>query len=167
MLCPSAIDRPLTGAGMPASRRPNCGQTAVRPALKECLRYVRRGDVLVITRLDHLARSTLDLHRILEQLQENDVGFVVQDQAIDTTTSAGKLVFGILASVAEFETHLQKERQAEGISRARSEGVRFGPPSKLTEDQTTEPCIERAAGARIRDLAEKYELSRANVYRLL
>ena len=60
------------------------GRTASRPALKECLRYVRRGDVLVITRLDRLARSTLDLHRILEQLQESDVGFVVLDQAIDT-----------------------------------------------------------------------------------
>ena len=143
------------------------GRTAARPALKECLRYVRRGDVLVITRLDRLARSTLDLHRILEQLQENDVGFVVLDQAIDTTTSAGKLVFGILASVAEFEVHLRKERQAEGISRARTEGVRFGPPPKLTEDQVAELRRERAAGVRIRDLAKQYGLSRSSVYRLL
>ena len=143
------------------------GRTAARPALKECLRFVRRGDVLVITRLDRLARSTLDLHRILEQLQENDVGFVVLDQAIDTTTSAGKLVFGILASVAEFEVHLRKERQAEGISRARTEGVRFGPPRKLTEDQVAELRRERDAGVGIRDLAEKYELSRASIYRLL
>ena len=110
------------------------GRTASRPALKECLRYVRRGDVLVITRLDRLARSTLDLHRILEQLQESDVGFVVLDQAIDTMTSAGKLMFGILTSVAEFETHLPKERQDEGGSRARAEGMRFGPTPKLTED---------------------------------
>ena len=108
------------------------GQTATRPALKECLRYVRRGDILVITRLDRLARSTLDLHRILEQLQENQVEFVVLDQAIDTTTSAGKLIFGILASVAEFETHLRKERQAEGISRALADGVRFGPSPKIS-----------------------------------
>ena len=143
------------------------GRTAARPALKECLRYVRRGDVLVITRLDRLARSTLDLHRILEQLQENDVGFVALDQAIDTTTSAGKLVFGILAAVAEFETHLRKERQAEGISRARAEGVRFGPLPKLTEDKVAELRRERAAGVRTRDLAEKYGLSRASVYRLL
>ncbi len=142
-------------------------RTAARPALKECLRYVRRGDVLVITRLDCLARSTLDLHRILEQLQENQVGFVVLDQAIDTTTSAGKLVFGILASVAEFETHLRKERQAEGISRARTEGVRFGPSPKLAGDQVDELRRERAAGVRIRDLMEKYGLSKASVYRLL
>ncbi len=104
------------------------GRTATRPALKECLRYIRRGDILVITRLDRLARSTLDLHRILAELQANQVGFVVLDQAVDTTTSAGKLVFGILAAVAEFETHLRKERQAEGIARAGTEGVRFGPP---------------------------------------
>ncbi len=143
------------------------GRTAARPALQECLRYVRRGDVLVITRLDRLARSTLDLHRILEELQKNKVGFVVLDQAIDTTSSAGKLVFGILASVAEFEVHLRKERQAEGISRARTEGVRFGPPPKLTEDQIAELRRERDAGVRIRDLAEKYGLSRASIYRLL
>ena len=66
--------------------------------------------LLVITRFDRLARSTLDLHRILEQLQESDFGFVVPDQTIDTTTSADKLVFGILAAVAEFEVHLRKER---------------------------------------------------------
>ncbi len=143
------------------------GRTAARPALKECLRYVRRSDILVITHLDHLARSTLDLHRILEQLQENDVGFVVLDQAIDTTTSAGKLVFKILASVAEFETHLRKERQAEGISRARIEGVRCGPPPKLTKDPIAELRRKRTAGVRIRELTEQYGLSRASIYRQL
>ena len=143
------------------------GRTAARPKLNECLRYVRGGDVLVITRLDRLARSTLDLHRILEELQKNKVGFVVLDQAIDTTSSDGMLVFGILAAVAEFEVHLRKERQAEGISRARNEGVRFGPPSKLTEDQIAGLRRERAAGVRIRDLSEKYGLSRASIYRLL
>ena len=80
------------------------GRSAARPALKECPRHIRRGDVLVTTRLDRLARSPLDLHRILEQLQESEVGFVVLDQATDTATSAGKLVFGVLAAVAEFET---------------------------------------------------------------
>ncbi len=148
-------------------REQSSGRSATRPALKECLRYVRRGGILVITRLDRLARSTLDLHRILAELQENQVGFVVLDQAIDTTTSAGKLVFGILAAVAEFEIHLRKERQAEGIARARAEGVRFGPPLKLTADQVDELRREWAAGVRIRDLMEKYGMSRASIYRLL
>ena len=89
------------------------------------------------------------------------------DQAIDTTSSAGKLVFGILATVAEFETHLRKERQAEGVTGARTEGLRFGPPPKLTGNQVAELRRERAAGVRIRDLAEKYELSLASVCRLL
>ena len=143
------------------------GHTAARPALKECLRYVRRGDVLAITRLDRLARSTLDLHRILEQLQENQVEFVVLDQAIDTTTSAGKLIFGILASVAEFETHLRKERQAEGISKALADGVRFGPSPKISGDQINELRRERDAGVKIKDLMEKYSLSKSSIYRLL
>lgn len=90
------------------------GRTAARPKLNECLRYVRGGDVLVITRLDRLARSTLDLHRILEELQKNKVGFVVLDQAIDTTSPAGKLVFGILAAVAEFEVYLRKSARRRG-----------------------------------------------------
>ena len=76
-------------------------------------------------------------------------------------------MFGVLAAVAEFETHLRKERQAEGISRARDEGVRFGPSPKLTDDQVSELRRERAAGVRIRNLVEKYGMSRASIYRLL
>ena len=75
-------------------------------------------------------------------------------------------MFVTLAAVAEFKTHLRKERQADGILRARTEGVSFGPPPKLTEDQITELRRERAADVRIRDLTEKYGLSRASVYRL-
>ena len=74
-------------------KRKRSGTTANRPQLKQCLDYVRDGDVLVITKLDRLARSTLDLHKIVEQFNSKNVGFKVLDQSIDTTTKEGRYVF--------------------------------------------------------------------------
>jgi DNA invertase Pin-like site-specific DNA recombinase len=108
------------------------GTRSDRQQLQQCLRALDTGDVLVVTKLDRLARSTLDLHKILHTLNEKGVGFRVLDQAVDTTTPMGRLVFGILASIAEFETQLRKERQLEGIAKAQQKGVKFGRSSKLT-----------------------------------
>ena len=143
------------------------GKTANRPKLDECLKYVRKGDVLVITKLDRLARSTLHLHKIIDGLNKKGVGFKVLDQNIDTTTKEGKLVFSILASIAEFETELRKERQMEGIERAKSAGVQFGRKAKLTDEQVQEMHQKRANGVLIKDLMQEYDLSKASVYRLL
>ena len=106
--------------------------------MKQCLDYERDGDVLVITKLDRLARSTLDLHKIVEQLNTKNVGFKVLDQSIDTTTKEGRLMFSILASIAEFETELRKESQLEGIAKAKEKGVQFGAKPKLTDKQIEE-----------------------------
>ncbi len=143
------------------------GLTANRPELKKCLDYVRDGDVLIITKLDRLARSTVDLHNILEQLNQKGVGFKVLDQSIDTTSSTGKLLFGILASIAEFETELRKERQIEGIKKAKDNGVSFGRKAKLTDKQIEEMYQKRSNGVLIKDLMATYKLSKASVYRLL
>ena len=143
------------------------GTTANRPKLKECLKYVRKGDVLVITKLDRLARSTLDLHKIVDSLNQKGVGFKVLDQSIDTTTKEGKLMFSILASIAEFETELRKERQLEGIAKAKKSGVQFGRKSKLTDEQVSEMRSKRESGVLIKDLISEYGLSKASVYRLL
>ncbi|SEN30213.1 recombinase family protein [Nitrosomonas marina] len=143
------------------------GITANRPELKKCLDYVREGDVLIITKLDRLARSTVDLHNILQQLNDKGVGFRVIDQSIDTTTSTGKLLFGILASIAEFETELRKERQMEGIKKAKNNGVAFGRKAKLTDIQIEELRYKRSNGVLIKDLMANYGLSKASVYRLL
>lgn len=143
------------------------GVTAQRQALEECLRFVRKGDLLVVTKLDRLARSTLDLHRIIEQLNTKGVGFKVLDQAIDTTTKEGRLMFSILASIAEFETELRKERQMEGIAKAKSNGVKFGRQAMLSPEQVAEMRQKRAQGVLIKDLMAGYQLSKASVYRLL
>jgi DNA invertase Pin-like site-specific DNA recombinase len=143
------------------------GLTAQRPALKECLRFVRKGDVLVITRLDRLARSTLDLHKIVQELDGREVGFKVLDQPIDTTTKEGRLMFSIIASIAQFETELRKERQMEGIEKAKENGVKFGRQALLSDAQVAEMRTKRDSGVLIKNLMSEYGLSKASVYRLL
>ena len=143
------------------------GTTAARPELKSCLDYVREGDVLVITKLDRLARSTLHLHKIVNDLNERGVGFKVLDQSIDTTTKEGRLLFSILASLAEFETELRAERTNEGRIAAMERGVKFGAKPKLTENQITEMKQKRSQGVMIKDLMNEYKLSKASVYRLM
>ena len=143
------------------------GVDANRPQLKACLDYVREGDTLVITKLDRLARSTLDLHRIVSGLNDKGVAFKVLDQSMDTSTSQGRLLFGILATVAQFENEIRRERQADGIRKAMADGKRFGRESKLRPHQVTELREKRKQGVLIRELMDEYELSKATVYRLL
>lgn len=143
------------------------GTTADRPELKKCLDYVRDGDVLVITKLDRLARSTFHLTQLAEDLSKNGVELVVLDQHIDTSTPTGKLLFNVLASIAEFETEIRKERQLDGIAKAKTNGVKFGAKTKLTDEQLTQMKSERESGVLIKDLMSKYKLSKASIYRLL
>lgn len=143
------------------------GTTANRPKLQECLKYVRRGDTLVVTKMDRLARSTLHLHQIIHELNEKGVGFKVLDQSIDTTTKEGRLLFTMLAAIAEFETELRHERQMDGIESAKNRGVKFGAKSKLTDEQVIEMRQKRSDGILIKDLMAEYKLSKASVYRLL
>lgn len=148
-------------------REKKSGTTTNRPELKNCMGYVREGDVLVITKLDRLARSTLDLHKLVDKLTTKGVGFKVLDQSIDTTTKEGRLMFSMLAAVAEFETALRKERQLDGIARAKREGVQFGRKPTLTPAQVAEMRSKRADGVLIKGLMSEYGLSKASVYRLL
>ena len=143
------------------------GTTANRPALQECLQYLRDGDTLVITKLDRLARSTFHLTQIAEQLKQGGIELVVTDQAIDTSTPTGKLLFNMLGSIAEFENEIRRERQLDGIKAAKDRGVKFGAKSKLTQDQVDDMRQKRASGVLIKDLMSEYRISKASVYRLL
>lgn len=138
-----------------------------RPELKACLKHLRKGDSLVITKLDRLARSTLHLTQIADDLQKRGVELVVLDQSIDTSTPTGKLLFNMLASIAEFETALRSERQTDGIAKAKEHGVKFGAKAKLTPEQVTELKQRRSEGAKVKDLMSDYDLSKATIYRLL
>jgi len=143
------------------------GTTANRTQLASCLDFVREGDKLVITKLDRLARSTFHLTQIAEGLKNRGVELVVIDQNIDTSTPTGKLLFNMLGSIAEFETEIRKERQLEGIAKAKQNGVKFGAKPKLTEQQVTQLKQDRDSGIIIKDLMAKYNLSKDSVYRML
>jgi len=143
------------------------GTTAQRPKLKACLGYLREGDTLVITKLDRLARSTFHLTQMAESLKEQGIGLKVLDQAIDTTTPTGKLLFDVLAAISEFETAIRNERQMEGIAQAKTRGVQFGRQPKVTKEQITEMRSKRREGTLIKKLMLEYGLSKASVYRLL
>lgn len=104
------------------------GKTLDRPALVECLASLVPGDVLLVTRIDRLARNTRDLLNIIHELDAKEVGFrALHQPGMDTTTIYGKLVLQIMAAVAEFECSMTSERQREGIEKARRDGKYVRP----------------------------------------
>lgn len=139
-----------------------------RQALAECLRYLREGDTLLVTKLDRLARSTSDLYRIVSDLDERGVSFrVLDDAAIDTGTRTGKLVMGVLALIAEFETDIRKERQMEGIAKAKAEGRTGGRPAQVTDEERAQVMALRQQGVSIRGVAERVGYSKATVQKII
>ena len=138
-----------------------------RPALESCLEYVREDDVLVVTRLDRLARSTLHLCQIADELKRKGVELQVLDQNINTSDATGRLLFNMLGAIAQFETEIRAERQLDGINKAKQKGVKFGAQRKLTDEQIEELKAKRAAGVLIKTLMKEYKLSKASVYRYL
>lgn len=143
------------------------GTSSTRPRLNACLEYVREGDVLVVTKLDRLARSTLHLCQIAAELESKQVDLQVLDQSIDTTTSTGRLLFNVLGAIAQFETEIRAERQREGIEKAKQKGIKFGPQKKITVEQVVELKQRREAGVMIKVLMKDYRLSKSSVYRYL
>ncbi len=141
------------------------GTTTVgREQLDAALRFVRKGDVFLVCRLDRLARSLVDLRKIIDSLTEKGVGFRCLQQHIDTTSSEGRLMLNILASFAEFETDIRKERQADGIAKAKAEGRYRGRPASI--DAATVAAL-RAEGLGATAIAQQLGIGRASVYRLL
>jgi DNA invertase Pin-like site-specific DNA recombinase len=143
------------------------GASGKRPQLEVCLEYVREGDTLVVTRLDRLARSTLHLCQIADELQRKGVYLQVLDQSIDTSDATGRLLFNMLGAIAQFETEIRAERQMDGIQKAKERGVHFGRKKKLTIAQIAELQQRRKQGELIKTLMKEYGLSKASVYRYL
>ena len=139
-----------------------------RPELKRCIEYLREGDTLLVTKIDRLARSTSDLYRIISDLGEKGVAFkVTDDPSIDTASRTGKLVMGILALIAEFENDIRRERQMDGIAKAKERGIKFGRKLDLTPERVAEIRSLRAAGTTVPDIIRQVGLSKATVYRAL
>jgi len=143
------------------------GVDSNRPALKEALRFARKGDTFVITKIDRLARSATDLLDIVKELQGKGVELKVLDQSIDTSTPAGRAMLQMLAVFAEFETAIRSERQMDGIAKAKEKGTKFGRRAQATPDVIENIRKMRAEGMMIRDIMAKVGLSKASVYRAL
>lgn len=138
-----------------------------RPELLKCLDYVRdKDDTLVITKLDRIARSSLHLGKIVEQLQDKEVDFVVLDQHIDTTTIYGRLTFQILSSVAEFENEIRKERQREGIEKAKRDGKRLGRKMTITPKTIQNVIDDISVGLAVSKILKKNSVSNGTYYRI-
>lgn len=136
-----------------------------RIELMNALDFVRDGDTLIVTRLDRLARSVGDLHQIIEKLAAKNVAFRCLNQSgVDTDTSTGKLMIGILGAVASFENDIRRERQLEGIQRAKAAGKYKGRPVTINP-QEIKALKEQGLGAS--QIAREMNIGRASVYRAL
>src|SRR6516165_1988304 len=143
------------------------GAVSDRKALARAIAALQSGDVLLVTRLDRLARSTRDLLNVLATVSERQAAFrSVGDPWADTTTAHGKLMVTILAGLAEFERELILARTSDGRARAKARGVRFGRPAALTPHQRAEALQRLANGEVQADLARSYGVSQATISRL-
>jgi len=143
-------------------------QAEGRAELQACLQFLRDGDVLVITRLDRMARSVLDLAKIADQLKNKGVALKVLDQALDTSTSEGKLMFSLLGAFAEFECDIRAERQNDGIVKAKEKGVVFGRKRALTIEQCQRiRTLREEENFSMPQIAERFNVGVATVYRAL
>jgi DNA invertase Pin-like site-specific DNA recombinase len=128
------------------------------------LDFLRKGDVLTVTRIDRLARSIGDLQDIVRDVRAKGASLRAIEQPIDTTTAAGKAFLDMLGVFAEFETNLRKERQAEGIAKAKAAGVYKGRPVSIDASVVLE-LKKRGMGAS--EIAKNLKIGRASVYRAL
>lgn len=140
--------------------------TKGRTALTECLEYLREGDSLVITKIDRLARSARDLHNLVHDLTQRGISLMVLDQSIDTSTTHGKAFLGMMATFAEFETNIRKERQLEGIAAAKAKGKYTGR-KPTAQNQSSEIMALVEQGFTKTAIAEQVGISVASVYNVM
>ncbi|TNC08797.1 recombinase family protein [Methylobacterium terricola] len=168
----STLDQDLTvqlaalkaaGCDVIRSEKVSGSSTIGRDELRTVLAFIREGDTLVVTRVDRLARSIGDLQDIVRELRGKGAGLLATEQPIDTSTAAGKAFLDMLGVFAEFETNLRRERQAEGIAKAKAAGV-------YKRARTVDPEAVRALmgeGKGASAIARQLGIGRASVYRVL
>jgi DNA invertase Pin-like site-specific DNA recombinase len=144
------------------------GARSDRAQLIRLLESLSEGDVLVVTRLDRLARSTRDLLNILDAIAKKDAGFrSLGDTWADTTTPHGRLMLTVLGGLAEFERELIRVRTGEGRARAKANGVKLGRRPKLTPHQRNEVVARHQRGETVTSIARTYNVNHATISRLL
>jgi DNA invertase Pin-like site-specific DNA recombinase len=143
------------------------GAVTDRKALARAIAALGAGDVLLVTRLDRLARSTRDLLNVLDTVAKAGAGFrSLADARADTTTPHGRLMLTVLGGLAEFERELIRARTDEGRKRAQARGVRFGRKQKLTPHQRREALARREAGEALADIGRTFGVRHSTTSRL-
>lgn len=158
--------RDLEGLGCETVFSEQTSSVGPRPKLEELITFARKGDVLVATKLDRLARSVSHLWEIVEKLESKGVALKIVALGIDTTTSTGRLMLTVLGGVAQFEREMMLERQREGIAKAKAEGRYKGraPTARAKADEVRELA---ATGASMGDIAKRLGIGKGSVHRIL
>jgi DNA invertase Pin-like site-specific DNA recombinase len=139
-----------------------------RHELQKVLRRLQPGDVIMVTRLDRLARSIRDLLSLLDTIKAAGAGIKALDDAwLDTTTPQGELIITVMGGLAEFERKLIRQRCDEGIKRAKAKGTKFGRPSALDHSQRKKIAERYANGETLAALASEYDCSHVTIWRAL
>jgi DNA invertase Pin-like site-specific DNA recombinase len=138
--------------------------TAGRKELATILDFIGEGDTLVVTRIDRLARSIADLHNIVGQLAAKGAKLQATEQPIDTSSATGKMFLSLLGTFAEFENDIRRERQLEGIAKAKAAGAYKGRRPSIDPEQVRKLHKDGVGPA---EIARKLKIGRASVYRLL
>jgi len=152
------------GCGVIREEKASGTTTAGRTELATVLDFLQKGDVLVVTRIDRLARSIGDLQTIVRTIKERGASLECTEQPVNTGTAAGKAFLDMLGVFAEFETNLRKERQLEGIAAAKAKGIYLGRKPSIAADQVRQLS---SGGMPASAIAKELKISRASVYRLL
>jgi len=152
------------GCGTIRSEKRSGTTTEGREELRTVLDFLREGDVLMVTRIDRLARSIGDLQDIVRAVRARGASLKATEQPIDTGTAAGKCFLDMLGVCAEFETNLRRERQLEGIAKAKAAGVYKGRPASIDAAQVR---AMKAEGKGASEIAKALKIGRASVYRVL
>jgi DNA invertase Pin-like site-specific DNA recombinase len=150
------------GCGMVRTEQKSGSSLDGRSELKTILDFIHRGETLVVTRIDRLARSLSDLQTIVTHLKSKGAHLAATEQPVDTSNATGKAFFDMLGVFAEFETNLRRERQAEGIAAAKTRGVYRGRPPKIDMAAIR---ARLAQGQSPTDIARDMGVSRGTVYK--
>jgi DNA invertase Pin-like site-specific DNA recombinase len=143
------------------------GAKTDRKQLAKAIQALGQGDVLLVTRLDRLARSTRDLLNVLATISERSAGLKsIADPMIDTSSTHGKLILAVLGALSEFERSMILSRTSEGRKRAQERGIKFGRKRKLSPFQAAEALGRRANGEALTEIARSYGVSHSTISRL-
>lgn len=138
-----------------------------RPELEKLLSQIRPGDILVVCKLDRLARSTSHLLEVVETLREKNAFFQsIGEPWADTTSHSGKMIMTVFAGIAEFERDLIRERTSRGRKEAKKRGIRFGRPPKMTPEQKKLALTLLRENKSVAEIARTFRVNRSTIYRL-